>query len=267
MRKLAYFTMIISLALPFILLLISLVFAMIEPMVFGHSIFFGYIVFGMMIFIAPITFLTFIPGTLISFVIGLITKSRQLLLVSGIPIIATIYIFWEALHQTKYSNGLIYNAMSVFSATIPSWLFAGYAGFVYILAGMYFYKNTPKRSNSFKIYSRIISISLALTAICMAIAILVLLIVEANHRLPINHVGYQPLLLLPVAVMSNVLAIIWFRMRAPSSNSKWHLAVFGLTILSLVVVVVIDRCNILVEYETWIQRGMPSAGQCLLIAK
>jgi len=72
----------------------------------------------------------------------------------------------------------------------------------------------------------------------------------------VNHIGISPYLVLTVAVPGLILGLTGAR----GAWSNWGWLPWGLVGLSLAMVggvVVLDQFNILVEYETWLRRGMP----------
>jgi hypothetical protein len=70
---------------------------------------------------------------------------------------------------------------------------------------------------------------------------------------PDNHIGVNLLWVLPLALVVMLAGGLWLPTQL--RRMGWALLVLGLfTVLG---VVLLDRLNILVEYEAWLERGMP----------
>jgi membrane-bound metal-dependent hydrolase YbcI (DUF457 family) len=79
------------------------------------------------------------------------------------------------------------------------------------------------------------------------------LVVFRLASIPENHVGVSPLWVLPLALVAMLAGgLLW---AAPSRRAAVALLALGL--LTGVGVVLLDRLNILVGYESWLERGMP----------
>lgn len=70
---------------------------------------------------------------------------------------------------------------------------------------------------------------------------------------PVNHIGVSLLLVVPLAVVAMLAGGLWL----PTQRRRAGVMLLVLGLLTVVSVVLIDRLNILVEYETWLERGMP----------
>lgn len=83
----------------------------------------------------------------------------------------------------------------------------------------------------------------------LALAAFILQRVISN---PVNHVGISPYSALAVFLPGVVLGA-----KARHTERGVGRALLGLSVLLVVGLVVLDQCNILVEYETWLKRHMP----------
>jgi hypothetical protein len=68
-----------------------------------------------------------------------------------------------------------------------------------------------------------------------------------------NHLGVSVLWILPLALMAMVAGALW---RAAQLR-RAGLALLVLGLLTVVGAVLLDRLDVLVEYESWLERGMP----------
>jgi hypothetical protein len=68
-----------------------------------------------------------------------------------------------------------------------------------------------------------------------------------------NHIGVSLLWVIPLALVAMLAGGLW--RAAHRRRAGAFLLVLGL--LTVVGVVLLDRLDILVEYETWLDRGMP----------
>lgn len=139
-KTLAYCLMLFSIALPVLFILMTMLFGMIAVKISGDFSAGDGVAFIMIFIGAPVAFLLFVAGMILSFFIGILTKSKDLLIISLIPIVALGYAFWRAHLLTENSKGLIFNAFGTFVTEYPRWLYIGYACLVLIVAGYYFYK-------------------------------------------------------------------------------------------------------------------------------
>ncbi|WP_395852398.1 hypothetical protein [Cystobacter fuscus] len=70
---------------------------------------------------------------------------------------------------------------------------------------------------------------------------------------PENHIGVSVLWILPLPLMAVLAGGLWLSTQL--RRAGWALLVLGL--LSSMGVVLLDQLDILVEYESWLERGMP----------
>jgi hypothetical protein len=68
-----------------------------------------------------------------------------------------------------------------------------------------------------------------------------------------NHIGVNLLWILPLALVAMLAGALW---RAGQFR-RTGMALLVLGLLTVVGVVLLDRLNVLVEYEAWLDRGMP----------
>lgn len=69
---------------------------------------------------------------------------------------------------------------------------------------------------------------------------------------PVNHVGVSPYLGLLLALPCAALGF-----RNAGKEGVIARALLALSLLVIILLFVLDQSNILVEYETWLKRGMP----------
>jgi hypothetical protein len=70
---------------------------------------------------------------------------------------------------------------------------------------------------------------------------------------PENHIGVSVLWILPLSLMAMLAGGLW--QSTQLRRAGWALLVLGL--LTFMGVVLLDQLDILVEYESWLERGMP----------
>lgn len=68
-----------------------------------------------------------------------------------------------------------------------------------------------------------------------------------------NHIGVNVLWALPLALVATLAGGLWWAAGRRLAGA----VLLGLGLMTGVGVVLLDRLNILVEYETWLERGMP----------
>lgn len=77
---------------------------------------------------------------------------------------------------------------------------------------------------------------------------------------PDNHIGFDPLrLTIPLIAIVITVAIGLAR---STKNLRLGYLAFVVALAVLATVLVFDRCNFLVHYESWLKRGMPEFGEC-----
>lgn len=101
--------------------------------------------------------------------------------------------------------------------------------------------------------------SLDVLCVLASTSSLVWLCTEVVRRHPVNHAGFSPWLLL--IIPSVALAIDLGRTMLERRTRRMSTIIVASWALTGAALIVTDRCNVLVEYETWIQRGMPAAWQ------
>jgi cell division protein FtsW (lipid II flippase) len=72
-------------------------------------------------------------------------------------------------------------------------------------------------------------------------------------REPGNHVAVEPLLALVPFLL--LMVVVWLPRYRTRRNLRTGVTAFALS--SVVLVVAMDRTNVLVQYDRWTQRGMP----------
>lgn len=80
----------------------------------------------------------------------------------------------------------------------------------------------------------------------------VLVILWVLHRaffVPDNHIGFEPYLFMTTAGFAVVSA--WL------SRGRWRVAAMAVSVLTVAVIAFAVHFNLLLQYEEWIQRGMP----------
>jgi hypothetical protein len=70
---------------------------------------------------------------------------------------------------------------------------------------------------------------------------------------PENHISVSVLWVIPLALVAMLAGALW---RAASFR-RAGMALLMLGLLTVIGVVLLDRLDILVEYEAWLERGMP----------
>lgn len=70
---------------------------------------------------------------------------------------------------------------------------------------------------------------------------------------PENHIGVSVLWVIPLALVAMLAGALW---RAAQFR-RAGMALLMLGLLTVIGVVLLDRLDILVEYEAWLERGMP----------
>lgn len=97
----------------------------------------------------------------------------------------------------------------------------------------------------------------------IALTILILLAQRIIVHLPDNHMGFEPRLFYIVggAIMLFVLGT-WARSTTGRTLRRLRLSTLLVAIALLVFLALMDRCNLLVQYEVWLKRGMPQAFIC-----
>jgi hypothetical protein len=71
---------------------------------------------------------------------------------------------------------------------------------------------------------------------------------------PGNHISVSVLWAIPLGLVAMLAGVLW--RAAQSRRAGMALLVLGL--LTVLGVVLLDRLDILVEYESWLKRGMPA---------
>jgi len=91
-----------------------------------------------------------------------------------------------------------------------------------------------------------------LAAFGSSAVIIVLLLYLCNNTS--GHTSFEPWLLSVVFVPTLIMGIIalFFKLTRPNGMLAWRIAIIGLGILFL-----LDYFNLLVQYDRWVQRGMP----------
>ena len=101
------------------------------------------------------------------------------------------------------------------------------------------------------------AIATGLVIVIIQILLIIGLGYELHEHLPSNHIGCDPRMLLAVSGLGVAWTLIaWHRGPAPRALG---LTVLATTLLLTVGVLVIDRCDLLVDYDVWLNRGMPDA--------
>ena len=89
-----------------------------------------------------------------------------------------------------------------------------------------------------------------LCALLLAPPVLVILwVVQRAFFVPDNHVGFEPYLFMTTAGFAVVSA--WL------SRGGWRVVALAVSVLTVVVIACAAHFNLLLQYEEWIQRGMP----------
>lgn len=70
---------------------------------------------------------------------------------------------------------------------------------------------------------------------------------------PENHIGVSVLWVLPLALVAMLAGGLWLS----TQRRRAGVALLALGLLTVAGAVLLDRLNILVEYESWLKRGMP----------
>ena len=68
-----------------------------------------------------------------------------------------------------------------------------------------------------------------------------------------NHIGVSVLWALPLGGVAMLAGVLW----RPTRLRRAGTALLVVGLLTVVGIVLLDRLNILVEYEAWLERGMP----------
>ncbi|WP_309888631.1 hypothetical protein [Archangium sp.] len=68
-----------------------------------------------------------------------------------------------------------------------------------------------------------------------------------------NHIAVSVLWVIPLALVAMLAGALWWGARLRRAG----MALLVLGLLTVVGVVLLDRLNVLVEYEAWLDRGMP----------
>ena len=126
----AYCLMLLSVAIPVLFMSVTLLFIKISAWSSMIPI--------MFITMIPKFFLLFVSLIVVSFCIGLITKSQGLLLVSLIPIGIIAYDFYESYLLTKHPNGFLFDIFTIFYNACHGWLCVAYGCLVLIFSRDYF---------------------------------------------------------------------------------------------------------------------------------
>ncbi|MGZ3460534.1 MAG: hypothetical protein ACXU86_18760 [Archangium sp.] len=70
---------------------------------------------------------------------------------------------------------------------------------------------------------------------------------------PENHIGVSVLWAIPLALVAMLAGGLWRAARLRRAG----MALLVLGLLTVIGAVLLDRLNILVEYDSWLERGMP----------
>jgi hypothetical protein len=100
---------------------------------------------------------------------------------------------------------------------------------------------------------------LLVTGLLLAEAVIALGFGYRIASYPENHIGYSPYLALVVALPGagvGLVALFGRRFGAPRLRAAGA-ALLAASLALALLVVALDRFNILTDYETWLQRGMP----------
>ncbi len=95
-----------------------------------------------------------------------------------------------------------------------------------------------------------------------SLAIIVSIAIVSFTHFPDNHISFDPTQLVWLPVLSLVFCGFLFRSKLNPGIKKVHRLALLLALISIATIVIVDRCNILVEYNSWARRGMPGFGQC-----
>lgn len=74
-------------------------------------------------------------------------------------------------------------------------------------------------------------------------------VLQRAFFVPDNHIGFEPYLFMTTAGFAIVSA--WL------SHGGWRMAAMAVSVLTVVVIACAVHFNLLLQYEEWIQRGMP----------
>jgi hypothetical protein len=103
--------------------------------------------FFLVLSIQPISALVLIIGAPSTFILGLLTKTRDLVFISAIPTFALIYTMAKT-HSFSLPGNLIYiRLMKIYMNNCPWWVYVGYTFLVWINFA-YWIKQSSKKSQS-----------------------------------------------------------------------------------------------------------------------
>ena len=134
-----YGLLLLSALFPFILLILFYLFALLITPADGKDggdlFAFTFIIIGM-----PLCALLMSIGITLSFILGLFTREKGLLIISTVSLAILAYVFYRAhVFPDRAADGIISNAgYGLF--TLPSWLYISYFILLLILSSYWFYK-------------------------------------------------------------------------------------------------------------------------------
>lgn len=101
-------------------------------------------------------------------------------------------------------------------------------------------------------------------ALLNGVSILAFLCLLVSRGAVNNHISHEPLLIFCLPVLALVVeAALWHR---PNRRIPRRLRL-GVSCLLFGIVTFADQWNILVQYDRWLSRGMPSAGEFRISAE